>query len=97
MSRREARYVNILTPSTLVGGSALYLPPLLYTHLFQTAGTRFAYVYISLTIAVLFYAILVRFLSCFGATKIYQERIATTLPGVPPHVLLLIKKAGETC
>ncbi len=52
VSRREGSYVNILTPSTLVGVPALYLLPLLYTHLFQTEGSTFAYLYIYLTLAV---------------------------------------------
>jgi len=52
VSRHEGSYVNILTPATLVGVPALYLLPLVYTYVFQTEGTAYAYVYIYGTLAV---------------------------------------------
>ncbi len=51
VSRHEGSYVNILTPTTLVGVPALYLLPLVYTYIFQTEGTPFAFVYIYATLA----------------------------------------------
>jgi len=52
VSRREGSYVNILTPSALVGIPAFYLLPLIYIHLFQPEGTAYAYEYIYATLAV---------------------------------------------
>jgi hypothetical protein len=52
LSRREGTYVNILLPSLLIGVPAYYLFPLIYTRLFGAECTRYACLYIYVTLAV---------------------------------------------
>jgi hypothetical protein len=50
--RREGTYLNIMTPSLLIGVPAYYLLPLFVIHFEGIDGTPFAFTYVYLTIAV---------------------------------------------
>lgn len=52
VSRREGSYVNILTPSFVIGIPAYYLFPLFYSNWFGIDASAYAYVYVYLTLAV---------------------------------------------
>jgi len=52
VSRREGTYVNILTPSFVIGIPAYYLFPLFYSNWFGIDASAYAYVYVYLTLAI---------------------------------------------
>jgi hypothetical protein len=51
VSKREGSYLNILTPTFLIGIPAYYLLPLATTHLFGNDATPYAYTYVYATLA----------------------------------------------
>lgn len=52
VSKREGTYINILTPAFVVNIPAYYFFPLIYTSLFGTEATPYAFAYVYATIAV---------------------------------------------
>ena len=51
VSKREGTYLNILTPSFLIGIPAFYLLPLFFTHFVGNDASPYAYIYVYATIA----------------------------------------------
>jgi hypothetical protein len=51
VSRREGSYLNILTPSFVIGIPAYYLLPLFFTYVFGNDASVYAYVYVYATLA----------------------------------------------
>jgi hypothetical protein len=52
VSKREGSYINILTPAYVVNIPAYFLFPIIYTYLFETEATPYAFAYVYATIAV---------------------------------------------
>jgi O-antigen polymerase len=52
VSGREGSYLNILTPSFLVGIPAYYLLPMLYNHVFGNDASSYAWIYVYTTLAI---------------------------------------------
>ena len=51
VGKREGTYLNILTPSFLIGIPAFYLLPLFFTHFVGNDASPYAYIYVYATIA----------------------------------------------
>jgi hypothetical protein len=51
VSKHDSSYLNILTPTYIIGIPGYYLLPLYFTHVFGTEASPFAYVYVYATIA----------------------------------------------
>jgi hypothetical protein len=52
VSKREGSYINILTPTFVIGIPAYYLLPLFFDYLFGIQASPYAYVYVYTTLAV---------------------------------------------
>ena len=52
VSKREGTYLNILTPTFIIGIPGYYLLPLFFSYVFGTEASPFAYVYVYATLAV---------------------------------------------
>jgi len=51
VSKQDGSYLNVLTPSLVIGIPGYYLLPMFFTHVFGTEATPYAYVYVYATIA----------------------------------------------
>jgi O-antigen polymerase len=52
VSKREASFINILTPSFIISIPAYYLLPLFFAHVFGNDASPYAYIYVYSTLAV---------------------------------------------
>ena len=51
VSKQDGSYLNVLTPTFVIGIPGYYLLPMFFTHVFGTESTPYAYVYVYATIA----------------------------------------------
>ncbi len=52
VSKRDGSYLNVMTPTFIIGIPAYYLLPMFFTHVFGTEASPYAYIYVYATLAI---------------------------------------------